>query len=69
MNAWWSDRQAKDQFGFSDLHKRNGIKIALSADLKKDIKVMFWGCFGGMVKMGLTDLFGNPESKGGGVTG
>ena len=38
-------------------------------DLKKDIKVMFWGCFGGMGLMGLTDLPGDPESKRGGVTG
>jgi len=30
---------------------------------------MFWGCFGGRVMMGLTDLSGDPESKGGGVTG
>jgi transposase len=38
-------------------------------DIKKDIKVMFWGCFGGMGMMGLTDLSGDPESKEGGVTG
>ena len=38
-------------------------------DLKKDIKVMFWGCFGGRAMMGLTDLSGDPESKRGGVTG
>ena len=38
-------------------------------DLKKDIKVMFWGCFGGRAMMGLTDLPGDPESKRGGVTG
>ena len=38
-------------------------------DLKKDVKVMFWGCFGGRAMMGLTDLQGDPESKGGGVTG
>ena len=37
-------------------------------DLKKDIKVMFWGCFGGRAMMGLTDLQGDPESKRGGVT-
>ena len=30
---------------------------------------MFWGCFGGRAMMGLTDLQGDPESKGGGVTG
>jgi transposase len=38
-------------------------------DSKKDIKVMFWGCFGGMAMMGLTDLPGDSESKRGGVTG
>jgi len=38
-------------------------------DLKKDIKIMFWGCFGGRAMMGLTDLPGDPESKSGGVTG
>jgi transposase len=37
-------------------------------DLKKDTKVMFWGCFGGMGMMGLTDLPGDLESKRG-VTG
>ena len=30
---------------------------------------MFWGCFGGTGVMGLTDLAGDPDSKGGGVTG
>ena len=37
-------------------------------DIKKDIKVMFWGCFGGQAMMGLTDLQGDPESKRGEVT-
>jgi len=43
--------------------------IEIHGDLKKDIKVMFWGCFGGRAMMGLTDLSGDPESKRGGVTG
>jgi hypothetical protein len=30
---------------------------------------MFWGCFGGISMMGLTDLLGDPESKRDGVTG
>ena len=30
---------------------------------------MFWGCFGGTGVMGLMDLAGDPDSKGGGVTG
>jgi transposase len=36
-------------------------------DIKKDIKVMFWGCFGGRAMMRLTDLKGDSESKGGGI--
>jgi hypothetical protein len=43
--------------------------IEPKGDLKKDIKVMFWGCFGGMGVMGLTDLPGDLESPRGGVTG
>jgi hypothetical protein len=37
--------------------------------LKKDIKVIFWGCFGDMEIISLIDLPNNLESKKGGVIG
>ena len=49
--------------------KWNQDCIEPRGDLKKDTKIMFWGCFGGTGVMGLTDLTGDPDSKGGGVTG
>ena len=36
-------------------------------DIKKDVKVMFWGYFGGKVMIRLIDLQKNLESKGEGV--
>jgi len=49
--------------------KWNQDCIEPRGDIKKDVKVMFWGCFRGRAMMGLTDLLGDPESKRGGVTG
>ena len=49
--------------------KLNQDCIELHRDLKKDTKIMFWGCFGGTGVIGLMDLAGDPDSKGGGVTG
>jgi hypothetical protein len=43
--------------------------IELKGDIKKNIKIMFWGCFGRMGMMSLIDLPGDLESKRGGVTG
>jgi transposase len=49
--------------------KWNQDCIEPRGDIKKDVKVMFWSCFGGQVMMGLTDLPGDLESKRGEVTG
>ena len=49
--------------------KWNQDCIEPRGDLKKDTKIMFWGCFGGTRVMGLMDLTGDPDSKGDGVTG